>query len=148
MKEAGELAECVGIEGLEACARRADSVEINFGVGHVEANAFAIGHYSPSPWVVDGAPKLAQAPAEAASRVVGHVPEQIAQLLPPMFAPGGGQIAEECARLLRWWKVHRFAVSLDAQGAQQAQCQPGHRDNIPGRPETMKGKFTGYLRGS
>lgn len=146
MKEPGELAECIGIEGLEACAGRADSVEINLDVGDVEPNALAIGDYSPSPRVVDGAPKLAQAPAEAPAWVVSYVPEQFAQLLPPMFAPGGRQIAEECARLLRWRKVYRIAVSLETQGAQEVQCQPGHWENIPGRSETMKGKVTGSRR--
>ena len=56
----------------------------------------------PAPaGLIDDAPELAEAPAELAARIVGHVPQQLAELAAGHRVRGQRQIGEQRAHLAR-----------------------------------------------
>lgn len=87
-------------------------MEIDVGIAEIETYGLTVGDNSRARGGVEEWSELAEGPAKAAAGVVGYVPEQIAEPLAPMRLPGGRQVAKQCARLLRWWQVNRFAVPL------------------------------------
>jgi hypothetical protein len=88
---------------------------------------------------------LGQAPAQRAARVVGHVPEQLAQPLAALRAADAGEIHQQRARLLRRRQPDGLIVTGDDQVAEDADFQLSRQWNafsIQARPI-----LTGNARG-
>jgi hypothetical protein len=58
-----------------------------------------VGEQPGIPWLVDNRPDLGEAPTQCPARIIGHIPEHVTKLLPPVRTPGQGEIAEQGARL-------------------------------------------------
>jgi hypothetical protein len=121
-EERGELHERFGIEGAQAGLGCAYPVQIDVDVTESEPDALSIGDDARPAVFIEQRPKLAQTPAQAATRIVGDVPEEIAELLSAMLAAGRREVAEQGACLLRGRQIERFAAPLDAERAQESQC--------------------------
>ena len=65
---------------MPSCGRAGDLDRIDEAVRQVEPDGVAAGVDAPPAGLVDDAPDLAQAPAQLAARIVGNVPQQLAQL--------------------------------------------------------------------
>ena len=75
----------------------AQVVDVDVDRAGGERGGFAVG----DDRLAEHAAQLAQAPAERALGVVGHFPEQMAQVVAPVGAAGGGEVAEQGAGLAR-----------------------------------------------
>ena len=73
--------------------------------------------------IVQEAPELAQAPAQLAARIVGHVPQELAQARARHRAWSEREVAHESAQLARRRQLERGAVAVDRQRAEEAQAQ-------------------------
>src|SRR6185295_3733907 len=68
------------LHSLCGCARDLD--RIDEAVCQVEPNDVCAGMDAPMALRIDNGPELAQAPAQFSARIVGHVPQQFAELGP------------------------------------------------------------------
>jgi hypothetical protein len=125
MEELGELDERFGFESCEARRRGACAVEVDVDVGKIEADGLAVGDDAGAVFFVEEGPELAQAPAEAATWIVGHVPEQIGELLASVISARGREIAQKRAGFLGRRQIDRLAVTLEAEWPEQSQSE-GH----------------------
>ena len=80
LEEGAERPQSIGRQRLDALLRgAATSIGIDETIREIEPDAVP-GRIDPAPTrPVEDAPELAQAPAQLAARIVGHVPEQLAQ---------------------------------------------------------------------
>ena len=84
-------------------------------VRRVDFDVEPIGNDPPAVVVVDQAPELGQAPAQAAARIVRDIPQEFAEMLAPETAVVQAQIREQGPRFLRRRQRQDFAVSPDLE---------------------------------
>ena len=70
-----------------ALCNRGERGDVDRDVGGVEADREPIGDDALARLVVDEPAQLRKAPAQRAARIVGNLPEQLAQMLAPERAP-------------------------------------------------------------
>ena len=100
-----------------------DSQQIDIDVAAIERNALAV-RVEPFPsLVVDQRAQLREAPAQRSARIVGQVPEHLAELVARMSAARDRQIGEERPRLLRLRQRQGGAVPRQLHPAQDPKCQ-------------------------
>ncbi len=104
-------------------ARHLDGIDE--AVREVEPDGVGTRIHPATAGLIDDAPELAEAPAELAARIVGHVPQQLAK-------PAAGhrlwchrQIGEQRARLARCRQGQRDPVATDRERPEQAHPQGG-----------------------
>ena len=103
---------------------RRDLERIHETVGEVEPDRVGLG-IDPAPLrLVDYAADLAQAPAQLAARIVGHVPQQLAELAARHRAGSQRQIGEQRAHLARGRQRGGRARAHDGEGSEQPHPQP------------------------
>ena len=81
---------------------------------------------------VENGPKLAQAPAEFAPRIVRDVPQEIAETAPPHRARSQREIREQSQNLAGRGKLQGNAVARDGKCAEQPRGDAAGRA-VPGR---------------
>ena len=86
---------------MPCLGRAGDLDRIDEAVREVEPDGVAAGVDPPPAGLVDEAPDLAQAPAQLAARIVGHVPQQLAELAARDGVRRQRQIGEQRAHLAR-----------------------------------------------
>ena len=97
--------------------------DVDLDVRRVQPDADPVGHEAAARLVVDELPELREAPAQRATRVVGDLPEQLAQLFPAKRAPVERQVGEQRAGLLRGRQGQALAGPDDLDFAQKLQFQ-------------------------
>jgi hypothetical protein len=76
-------------------------------------------------WTVDQRPDFAEAPAQGPARIVGHLPEHLAQFFASVRTPGQSKVSEQRPRLAGWWQGCRTAVADHLEFAEDPQLQHG-----------------------
>ena len=118
LEEGAERPQSIRRQRLDALLRGAGNLHgIDETVREIEPDAVP-GGIDPAPTrPVEDAPELAQAPAQLAARIVGHVPQQLAQADPRHGLRGKGEIGRERAHLARTRQCHvRPVRASDRQG--------------------------------
>src|SRR5262249_50895855 len=123
--DVGEPLERDGADaGLEG-PRELDGVD--GAVGEVELDLIrSAGDHPAPPLVVEDAAELAQAPAELAARIVGHVPEEVAEARARYRPRAEREVCEERADLSRARQRHRNAAAGHGARAKHANSQGGN----------------------
>ena len=127
LEEGAERPQSIGRQRLDALLRGAGNLHgIDETIREIEPDAVP-GRIDPAPTrPVEDAPELAQAPAQLAARIVGHVPEQLAQADTRHGLRGKGEIGRERAHLARTRQCHvRPVRASDRHGAEQFHMQQG-----------------------
>src|SRR5262249_37863679 len=75
------------------------------------------------PGVVEDLPELGEAPSQRAARVVGHVPEHLADALPALRLTGHGKVGEQRTRLARSRQAELLAVAKHGELAHHPNFQ-------------------------
>ena len=134
----GQGEQRVGGRAVEARRQRfAHGEQVDDGAGGLEGHGLAVGHDAAAARLVDERPQLAQAPAQRAARVVGDVPEEGAQPLPPLGPAGEREIGEERTGLLRRRQRQDAIAPAQLDLAKDAEMQrflDGHSLDRAGAP--------------
>ncbi len=114
-EQRGQMPQPLGRERLDALPRRSGDLDrINEAVRQIERDGIPAGVDPTAVGLVNQAPDLAQAPAQFTARVVGHVPQQFAELAAARRLRSNRQVAEQRPHLARWRQRHCGAVAGDA----------------------------------
>src|SRR5262245_26337217 len=122
--QCGERAQSFRRERFDALPGRTGNLDgIDEGIRQVELNGVPAGGDAPGPALVHDAPDLAQAPAELSPRIVGNIPQQLAQSAPRHGMRRKGEVGQERAHLARSRQRQCAAVPADRDGPEQAHLE-------------------------
>ena len=136
-KQPGDRPELIQSERLDSRIDRRRHVDrVHVAVVQAKRDP-AVRRLDPSAVrFVENGPKLAEAPAEFAPRIVRDVPQEIAETAPPHRARSQREIREESQNLAGRGKLQGNAVARDGRCAQQP------RGNTAGR--AVSGRSSGF----
>jgi hypothetical protein len=119
-EEPDQLALPVRGQRLDALGGRARDLDrIDEAIREVEPDRVAVGMDAPPAGRVEDAPQLAEALAQLTPRVVGHVPQELAQLAPRGREGRQGEVGEQGAHLAGRGEREGAAVATHRQGPEQ-----------------------------
>ena len=95
-----------------------DVDDVHTAVGQVQAHGVLHGLDPAAPGLVQQAPRLAQAPAKFAARIVRNVPQQFAQVRAHHGVRGQRQVRDQRPQLARRRQRKRSAAPADAHRPQ------------------------------
>jgi hypothetical protein len=123
----GSRLEILGADGADVAANQfMQLADIDSGTGHVDPHRVAVGDDALLLLVVDEAPELRQAPAQRPSRIVGNVPQELADVLASEAARLQAQVGQQRTGLLGGGQRQRLAVSQHLEIAQEPQFELRH----------------------
>ena len=144
-EQGGERSQPLRRERLgSSWAARATSIASTRAVRQIEPDGVRLGVDPAPPGLVDKAPDLAQAPTKLAARVVGRVPEQVAELAARHGVGCQRQVGEECPHLARRRHGQRYAVADDRQRPEEPHLQRGGATVSVGAPR-FRARFHGRV---
>src|SRR5262245_23773155 len=145
LDQPGEGSLLVQREGFHPALDRAGDIDrIDTAIGEVEPDGVVAGLDPPAAGLVHQAPDLAEAPAKLAARVVGNVPQELAQLAARDRQSRQRPIGKQGTYIERGLERQGPAVPGDRQGAQQLHLER-IRGAVSARPRRFHGLFhAGY----
>ena len=120
-EQRGQRAQALRRQRLDARLGRVRHLDrVDEAAGQVQPHGIPAG-LDPAPaGLIDDAPQLAQAPAQLAARIVGDVPQQLAELASRYGLRCERQVGDERTQLARGGQRHVDAVAAQGQGPEQA----------------------------